>query len=357
MTNLERKLLSPAQLGDITLSNRIVMAPMTRSRAIGNVPNDLMATYYSQRATAGLIITEGVSPSVNGLGYSRIPGIYTDAQVAGWKKITHAVHEKNGRIFIQIMHTGRVAHPGNLPEGGKVVGPSAVAAPGDMWVDAAGMQPMPVPESVKTEQIPDLINEYVNAARNAMEAGFDGVEIHAANGYLPMQFLNPAANKREDQYGGSAENRNRFVLELTAAVAEAIGKNKVGIRLSPFNPFNGLSPATDEAEQYKLLVKGLKNIGVVYVHLLTFAMPPELTDELHAIFGSPFILNGGYTAERAETDLNNNRAELISFGGPFIANPDLVERFETGAGLAVPDQSLFYTPGAEGYTDYSSLNA
>lgn len=357
MTDQKRRLLSKFQLGDIELANRVVMAPMTRSRAIGNIPNDLMATYYSQRATAGLLITEGVSPSANGLGYARIPGVYNDAQVDGWKKVADAVHQNHGRIFMQIMHTGRIGHPGNMPEGGKVVGPSAIAAPGDMWIDAAGMQPMPTPEAITTEDIPALIQEYVLAAHHAIAAGFDGVEIHAANGYLPMQFLNPAANQRDDQYGGSAENRNRFVLELAAAMTAAIGRNKVGIRLSPFNPFNGLSPATDEAEQYKLLVKGLKEIGVVYVHLLTFAMTPELTDELHAIFGGTFILNGGYTAGRAEADLSSNRAELISFGGPFISNPDLVERFEADAELVAPDQATFYTPGPQGYTDYSRMNA
>lgn len=353
MTN-EGKLYSPYKLGSIELKNRIVMAPMTRSRAINNTPTDIMVRYYADRASAGLIITEGVSPSPNGLGYSRIPGIFNNEQVNGWKKITDAVHAKDGKIFMQMMHTGRIGHQGNLPAGARVMGPSAIAAKGDMWIDAQGMQPLPVPEEIT--DIPALIAEYVQAAKNAIAAGFDGVEIHSANGYLPMQFLNPTANQRTDNYGGSAENRNRFVLELVAAMTAAIGKEKVGIRLSPFNTFNSLSPAADEAEQYKMLVAKLKDLGVVYIHFLTFAMTPELVDELHQSFGGTFILNGGYSAERAAADLAANRAELISFGNLYISNPDLVERFKTGAELAAANEATFYTPDEKGYNDYPFLN-
>ena len=329
------------------------MAPMTRSRAIGNVPNELMVKHYSDRASAGLIITEGVSPSPNGLGYSRIPGLYSREQVAGWKAVTDAVHAKDGKIFVQLMHTGRVAHDLNLPSGAKVVGPSAIAASGDMWTDSEGMKPMPVPEEIT--DVPALIAEYVHSAKSAIEAGFDGVEIHSANGYLPMQFLNPTANQRTDNYGGSFENRNRFVLELAEAMVAAVGKEKVGIRLSPFNPFNDLKPATDEAAQYVALVEGLKKVGVTYIHFLTFAMQADYVDQLHQVFGGTFILNGGYTADRAEGDLKAARAELISFGSSFIANPDLVHRMESGATLAQADPALFYTPGEKGYNDYPSL--
>lgn len=351
----DKILFSPYKLGTIELKNRVVMAPMTRSRAINNTPNALIAEYYRQRAGAGLIITEGVSPSPNGLGYSRIPGLFNEQQTADWKLTTDAVHAAGGKIFMQMMHTGRVGHPANLPAGAKIVGASPIAVAGDMWTDTNGMQPHPAPEEIPTEGIKDLIAEYVHSAKLAIAAGFDGVEIHGANGYLPMQFLNPASNQRTDAYGGSLENRNRLVLELAAAMVDAIGKDKVGIRLSPFNPFNGMQTDVQEAEQYRMLVKGLKEIGLVYLHFLTFAMPAELVDELHASFGGTFILNGGYTADRAEGDLAAGRTELVSFGSSYIANPDLVERMRKGAELAAPDQATFYTPDAKGFTDYPAM--
>lgn len=348
-------LFSSYKLGNIELKNRVVMAPMTRSRAIGNTPNGLVAEYYRQRAGAGLIITEGVSPSPDGLGYSRIPGLFNQQQATDWKLTTDAVHAEGGKIFMQMMHTGRVGHQANLPVGAKIVGASAIALAGEMWTDTNGMQPHPAPEEITTEDVKDIIAEYVHSAKLAIEAGFDGVEIHGANGYLPMQFLNPASNQRTDKYGGSLENRNRFVLELAAAMADAIGKDKLGIRLSPFNPYNGMQPDPQEAEQYRMLVKGLKETGLLYLHFLTFAMPAELVDELHTLFGGTFILNGGYTADRAEGDLQAGRAELISFGSSYIANPDLVERMQQGAELAVPDQNTFYTADEKGYTDYPRL--
>ncbi len=353
MEQTQSILFSQYTLGSIQLKNRVVMAPMTRARAIGNIPNELMVKHYSDRAEAGLIITEGVSPSPNGLGYARIPGLYSDAQIAGWKAVTEGVHAKGGKIFVQLMHTGRQGHVLNLPAGAKVVSASAIAAAGQMWTDAEGMMELPVPEAVS--DIPALIAEYVHSAKSAISAGFDGVEIHAANGYLPMQFLNIASNERTDNYGGSFENRNRFVLELAEAMVAAIGKDKVGIRLSPFNPFNDMKADEHEAEQYKALVEGLKKIGLVYVHFLTFAMPAELVDDLHKIFGGTFILNGGYTKERAHADLTSGRAELISFGSSFISNPDLVHRMATDAALATPDQATFYTPGEAGYNDYPAL--
>lgn len=354
--NEQSILFSPYTLGNIQLKNRVVMAPMTRSRAIGNVPNELMVKYYADRATAGLIITEGTAPGPDGLGYARIPGLYSKEQIAGWKAVTDAVHAKGGKIFVQLMHTGRIGHGLNLPEGGKVIGPSPIAAAGEMWTDTQGMQPMPVPHELPTENIGDLIAEYVNSAKAAIEAGFDGVEIHAANGYLPTQFLNPGANQRTDKYGGSHENRNRFVLELVDAMAAAIGKDKLGIRLSPFNKYNDTTPDENEAAQYLLLAQGLGQAGIVYMHLLTFAMPAELVDEMHKAFGGTLILNAGYTAARAEADLSAGRGELVSFGNPFIANPDLVYRMQTGAELATADQATFYTPGEHGYNDYPALN-
>lgn len=346
-------LFSSYKLGNITLKNRVVMAPMTRSRAIGNTPNELMVKYYADRTEAGLIITEGVSPSPNGLGYSRIPGLFNDTQTNGWKAVTDAVHANDGKIFMQMMHTGRVGHPINLPEGAKVMGASPIAYNDQMWTDTQGMQPIPVPEEIT--DIPALIAEYVHSAKLAVAAGFDGVEIHSANGYLPMQFLNPASNQRTDKYGGSIQNRNNFVLELAEAMVAAIGKDKVGIRLSPFNPFNGMTPDPQETEQYTLLVEGLKNIGVVYIHFLTFAMQPSFVDDLHKLFGGTFILNGGYTSARAESDLETGRTELVSFGNHFISNPDLVTRMKEDAELAAADQATFYTPGEVGYNDYKKL--
>ena len=331
------------------------MAPMTRSRAIGNIPNELMVKYYSDRADAGLIITEGTAPGPDGLGYARIPGLFNKEQVAGWKKITEAVHAKGGKIFVQLMHTGRIGHDNNLPEEGDVVGPSPIAAAGEMWTDEQGMQPMPAPKEIQEEEIQALIAEFTESAKAAMEAGFDGVEIHAANGYLPMQFLNPKSNQRTDKYGGSYENRNRFVLEMTEAMAAAIGKEKMGIRLSPFNKFNDMAPDEQEAAQYISLAEGLKKIGIAYIHLLRFAMPTELITHMHEAFGTTIMLNGGYNADSAAADLDAGKAELISFGSSFIANPDLVTRMKNTLELAKPDPATFYTPGEKGYTDYPAL--
>lgn len=346
-------LLSPYTLGTLELKNRIVMAPMTRSRAIGNIPNALMVQYYADRADAGLIITEGTAPSPNGLGYARIPGIFSDAQVQAWKAVTDAVHAKGGKIFIQIMHTGRISHPLNMPEGAEIVGASAIAPPKTpMWTDQQQMQPSPAPRELGTEEIVTLINEYVQSAKNAVAAGFDGVEIHAANGYLPMQFLNPGSNKRTDKYGGSPENRNRFVLELSAAIAAAIGKEKTGIRLSPFNPYNDMEDDDTTTAQYTALVEGLNKIGLVYLHMITFTIPPALLETLTTTFEGSVMLNGAYTAERAENDLSAGKAALISFGAPFVANPDLVSRLEKGKALATADSSTFFTADAKGYTDY-----
>lgn len=355
MNLAESKLFSAFKLGSLEMKNRVVMAPMTRCRAIGNTPNRLMANYYGQRATAGLIITEGTSPSPNGLGYARIPGIFNENQAAGWKLTTNAVHAQGGKIFIQLMHAGRVGHVSNLPGGAEVIAPSAIPAAGNMWTDMQGMQPMSIPRALETAEIPDLIAEYVHAAQLAMSAGFDGVEIHSANGYLPNQFLSPGSNQRTDQYGGNQENRNRFVLELTAAVADAIGKDKVGIRFSPFNKFNDILTDQHEADQYLKLARGIKHLGIAYMHLLTFSMPATLIPEMKQAFGGTTMLNGGYTAQRATDDIDSGKCELVSFGNTFISNPDLVHRMQTGAELVKADQATFYTADEKGYTDYATL--
>lgn len=339
------------------------MAPMTRSRAIGNVPNELMATYYAQRASAGLIITEGVSPSPNGLGYARIPGIFNDEQVAGWRLVTDAVHAAGGHIFIQLMHTGRIGHPANLPAGAEMVAPSAINSGGKMWVDATmSMEDEPTARALETEELAGVINEYVNAAKLAIAAGFDGVELHAANGYLLEQFLSPAANQRTDAYGGSNENRNRFVLQTAQAVADAIGADKVGIRISPFGVFNGIAPFDGIEGQYLALVHGLSEIGLTYLHLVdhssmgTPALPKTFKQDLRNSFKGTFILSGGYDAGSAQADLNANKGDLVAFGRPFLGNPDLVYRLQNGHELATADQTTFYTPGAAGYTDYPALS-
>ena len=353
-------LLSDFQLGSTSLKNRVVMAPMTRSRATDNLPNDMMVQYYADRAGAGLILTEGTAPSPNGLGYARIPGAYSEAQMAGWKKVTDAVHEKGGKIFLQLMHTGRVSHPHNMPEGAKMVGPSARAAAGEMWTDAAGMQPHPEPEEIAEADVPATIAEFVHSAKVAIEAGFDGVEIHAANGYLPMQFLNPGSNQRTDKWGGSPENRNRFVLEMAREIAAAIGADKTGIRLSPGNPFNDMAQHEDAAAQYGMLAAGLQEIGLVYIHLLgglQMSVDASPLKEIKAGFKGTYILNAGYTAETAEADIASGKADLISFGSSYISNPDLVTRFKEDIALAAPDQSTFYTPGNEGYNTYPKATA
>lgn len=346
-------------LRSVELANRVVMSPLTRSRAVdNNTPNSLMATYYAQRAEAGLIITEGTSPSPNGLGYPRIPGLFNDAQVAGWRLVTDAVHAKGGKIVVQLMHTGRVSHEGNLPPGGKVVGPSSDICPGAMYVDGKGELPHTAPHPMTEAEIAATVAEYATAARLAIEAGFDGVELHAANGYLLEQFLNANINKRTDGYGGSAEGRNRLVLEVARAAVKEIGAARVGIRLSPHGVVNAAGAFDGVDAQYLALVKELSSLGLMYVHVLdhsamgTPPVPAALKAELRAAFNGPFILAGGFDKHSAEQALADGKADLIAFGRPFIANPDLVARLRADQPLNSPDQATFYTPGAQGYTDY-----
>jgi len=338
------------------------MAPMTRSRAIDNIPNTLMVEYYAQRSSAGLIITEGTSPSPNGLGYPRIPGIFSPAQIEGWKAITDAVHAKGAKIFLQLMHCGRIAHQLNLPAGAIILAPSAVAASGEMYTDAEGMKPHPVPKAMSEEDIKTTIAEYVQAAKNAVTAGFDGIELHSANGYLLEQFIRTNTNQRIDRYGGAIENRARFVLEVVEAVIAAIGKDMVGIRLSPYGVFNDM-PLYDAMEaDYTYLAQQLNARGLGYIHLVDHSSmgAPQVPDTMKATFRKIFkrtlILSGGYDAERAERDLVKRKCDLIAVGRPFLANPDLLTRWKTGATLNAPDMDTFYTPGPKGYTDYPALD-
>jgi N-ethylmaleimide reductase len=350
------------QLRSTPLSNRIVMSPLTRSRASdNNTANSLMATYYAQRASAGLIITEGTSPSPNGLGYARIPGLFNDAQVRGWKLVTDAVHAKGGKIVVQLMHTGRVSHQANLPAGAQVLGPSPETCPGEMWTDTQGSQPHTQPRAMTEADIQAVVGEYATAARLAIQAGFDGIELHAANGYLLEQFLNANINRRTDGFGGNAEGRNRLVLEVARAAAKEIGAERVGIRLSPHGVVNSAGAFEGADEQYLDLVKQLSTLGLMYVHVLdhsamgTPPVPAKLKADLRAAFNGPFILAGGLSKASAEQALSEGLADLTAMGRAFIANPDLVERLRQDASLNAPAPETFYTPGAEGYTDYPTL--
>ena len=350
-------------LAGIELKNRVVMAPMTRCRAIGNIPNDLIAKYYEQRASAGLIITEGVSPSPNGLGYARIPGIFSEAQIAGWKKTTEAVHRKGGKIFIQFMHSGRMGHQINLPQGAEIIAPSAIAAPGQMYTDSEGMQDMPVPRAMTLEDILQTKNEFINSAINAITAGFDGVELHGANGYLLEQFISPHSNQRTDDYGGSIENRCRFVLEVAEAVGKAIGMEKTAIRLSPYGGAGGMLPYPEIDETYTYLASQLDALGILYIHLVDHSsmgapeVPLAIKQTIRENLHNTLILAGGYSKETAERDLQSGLADLIAFGRPFISNPDLVGRMMDDRTVNTAwDFNTFYSPGEQGYTDYPTYS-
>lgn len=354
------KLLSKYHLGDLELSNRVVMAPMTRSRAIGNIPNEMMATYYGQRASNGLIISEGTSPSPNGIGYSRIPGIYSQEQVEGWKKVTSEVHKVGAKFFVQLMHTGRVSHPLNMPKGSKVLAPSSIKISGQMWTDQEGLQDYPIPTEMTKDEIKSTIDEYVDASINAIKAGADGVEIHGANGYLIEQFICPDSNMRTDEYGGSVKNRTRFALEVTQKVADAIGKEKVGIRISPYGVFNDITIYDSLDETYDYLTKELNNIGIRYIHMVDHQsmgspeVPQKIKDLVRKNFKNTLILSGGYDKDRAEKDLNDDKADLVAFGRPILANPDFVNKISNDLELNQVNYDLLYTPDEKGYTDYPS---
>ncbi len=358
-----RELLSPLNSTRISLKNKMVMAPLTRSRSTQeHIPTDIMAKYYGERATAGLIITEGTAPSPNGVGYPRIPGIYNHEQVEAWKAVTNSVHKNDARIFMQLMHTGRVSHPDNMPDDAIVFAPSAIKPENTkMYVDGKGELEIPEPTAMSSSDIETVINEYVTAAKNAMEAGFDGVEVHSANGYLLDQFINTGTNKRTDNYGGSIENRCRLTLEVTKRVAEAIGADNVGIRISPNGAMNDIGPFEGQKETFEYLTSGINELGILYMHLVNHeamgapALPVDIRKNIRDTFNGLLILSGGYDAKGGNQDLMDNKGDLIAYGRDFLANPDLPQRFENDAPLNEPNQDLFYTPGPEGYIDYPTL--
>jgi N-ethylmaleimide reductase len=331
---------------------------MTRSRALHNVPNALMATYYQQRSTAGLIITEATAPSPDGLGYPRIPGIFSEEQVEGWRKVTEAVHAGGAKIFLQLMHTGRIAHTANLPAGYQPVGLSDVRAAGEIFTDSQGPQPHSQPVALDAQGLQRIIADYVQAARNAVRAGFDGVELHGANGYLLEQALNPHVNTRTDAYGGSVENRSRLPLEVAARIAEAIGPERVGIRLSPYSTLSDM-PAYDEAQVHQTYVHlstELNRLGIAYVHISDNPGIPAATHQaIRQAFAGVLIYCNGLRAETAEAKLQDGSADLVAFGRNFLSTPDLMRRIELNEPLNEVDYLTLYTAGAEGYTDYPVL--
>ncbi len=352
-------LFTPLNLGRLQLRNRVVMAPMTRSRANPETdcPTELMLEYYRQRAGAGLIVTEGIHPSANGKGYCRTPGLYNQEQSLAWKSVVDAVHAEGGRIVAQLMHVGRVAHPDNKASGTETVAPSAIAAEVDMYTDTAGMQPVVMPRALETEEIPGIVAEYREATRLAFDAGFDGVELHCASGYLPAQFLSTGTNHRDDNYGGSLENRLRFPLAVLEAMASVDGADRVGFRICPGNPFNDLHDE-NPAETFAALLERASEMGLAYLHVIR--MPSTGIDAIALArdhFRGPKILNESYDAEEAAGAIEAGDGDAVSFGRPFIANPDLVARFEQGAALNRLDPATLYAPGPGGYTDYPSLAA
>jgi N-ethylmaleimide reductase len=349
-------LFEPTQLGAISLANRIVMAPMTRSRAgAGDVPTAHMADYYAQRASAGLIVTEGTQPSPTGKGYCRTPGIADGAQQAGWRNVVDRVHEQGGRIVLQLMHCGRVAARVNKADHSEVVAPSAIRASGTIFTDADGPVPMEMPRALARDEIPLVIEEYARAARAAIDLGFDGIELHCASGYLPMQFLSPNANVRTDDYGGSALNRCRFVLELLAAVGAEVGGDRTGFRICPGFTYNDVHD-NDPVATYSILLEQASKLELAYLHLVRVSQPS--LDSLQLVKGhwsGGLILNNDYDAARAVAAIVAGEADAVSFGRPFIANPDLPKRFARGAPLAAPDFTRLYSPGPQGYSDYAPL--
>lgn len=355
------RLLDPLTLGPYTLENRAFMAPMTRGRATeAHVPTPRMATYYAQRATGGLLITEGTHVSPQAVGWYRAPGIWTDAMVEAWRPVPQAVHAAGGRIFLQLWHMGRVSHPDFL-DGGQPVGPSAVAAKGDSHTPS-GHKPYVTPRALEADELPGVAAEFAQAARNAIAAGFDGVEIHGANGYLIDQFIRDGSNRRTDAYGGSIEDRWRFPLEVAAAVAEAVGPQRTGIRVSPVNPYNDMSD-TDPVATYGYGAARLQELGLVYVHVMEplaghMLHNPEAPAVLPAIrehFRGVVIANGGYGADTADAAISEGQADAVAFGTPFLANPDLVARFRASAELNRPDFKTLYAGDDSGYIDYPTL--
>jgi N-ethylmaleimide reductase len=348
-------LFSPGMIGTLEVPNRIIMSPMTRSRMLPNgVPSEMAVEYYAQRASAGLIITEGTAPSAGGLGYARTPAIENTEQIAAWKKITAGVSAKDGRMFMQLMHVGRIGSPHNRYTDQPLVAPSAVKAAGQIWTDAAGTQDFPEPKALSTSEIAGVIEEYAQATRNAIAAGFKGVELHAASGYLPMQFLSSNTNLRTDAYGGNATRRIRFVLEVLEAMILAAGSaSRVGIKIAPGMPFNDIKDA-DPKETYTTLVKAIASKGLAYLHVLQTVLPGTF-ELLRPLYAGTFAVCGGFTKDSGNAALKSGLADFVVYGKPFIANPDLPARLSHDAPLATADPSVFYSPGPEGYVDWPSL--
>jgi N-ethylmaleimide reductase len=362
------RLFSPVKLGPYTLPNRIVMAPMTRGRAgEGSAPGEMNARYYTQRASAGLIITEATQVSLQGVGYLNTPGIHTPEQAAGWRLITEAVHSRGGRIFLQLWHVGRISHPRLQVSGALPVAPSAIMPSGQAFTDE-GRKPFVTPRALETGEIPEVVAQFRNGAQYALEAGFDGVEIHAANGYLIDQFLRDGTNRRTDIYGGPVENRARFLLEVVESVSEVWGAARVGVRLSPTSTFNDMSDS-DPAATFAHVAERLGRLGIAYLHVIEGTETDDGEDflrekrtavdfrSLRAAFGGIYIANGGYDQDRADASLARGDADLISFARLFLSNPDLPERFARNAPLNPPNPTTYYAGGEKGYTDYPALNA
>lgn len=352
-------LFDPVRVGAMLAPNRLVMAPLTRNRAgSGMVPTELAARYYAQRASAGFIVAEGTQPSAVGQGYLNTPGLHTDEQEEGWRQVARAVHAAGGRIVVQLMHTGRIGHPDNK-DGLESVAPSAIAAPGTI-VTASGDQPMATPRALAKDELPGIVEEFVTAAERARRAGLDGVEVHSANGYLLHQFLGASSNTRDDEYGATPEDRARLTTEVVTAVAEAIGADRVGVRISPAHNIQGVMETDPEETRrtYTTLVDAISGLGLAYLSIL--ADPSAaLTTDLRARFDGTVVLNSGFaemtTRRDAEAMIESGAADLVAVGRPFLANPDLPTRWLTDAELNEPDPSTFYGGGAHGYTDYPSL--
>jgi N-ethylmaleimide reductase len=354
-------IFSPFRLGPLDLPNRAVMAPMTRNRAgPGNVPTALNATYYAQRAGAGLIVSEATQVSPQGIGYPGTPGIHSAEQVAGWKLVTEAVHCAGGRIFLQLWHVGRISHPSLQPGGALPVAPSAIAPAGQAWT-TNGMEAYVAPRALETSEIPGIVEDYRRGAANARDAGFDGVELHGANGYLIDQFLRDGTNKRTDRYGGSTSNRARFLIEVTKALIGEWGAERVGVRLSPTNPYNDIADS-NPAATFSTAARELNLLGIAYLHIVEPGPgDPVATGEMpdigffRKIWRGPLIANKGYDLERANAVLRSGDADLVSFAALYLANPDLDQRFRRGGPFNPPDRKTFYGGTAKGYTDYPAL--
>jgi N-ethylmaleimide reductase len=354
-------LFSPFRLGPLTLPNRVVMAPMTRNRAgPGNVPGPLAAAYYAQRSSAGLIVSEATQVSPQGVGYPGTPGIHSAEQVAGWQRVTEAVHGAGGRIYLQLWHVGRISHPSLQPDGALPVAPSAIA-PAGQAMTREGMKPFVTPRTLETAEIPGIVEDYRRGARNARQAGFDGVELHGANGYLVDQFLRDRTNKRTDRYGGSAQNRARFLVEVTEAIVGEWGAERVGVRLSPTTPFNDMADS-DPAATFAVAVGELDRFGLAYLHVVEpIATDPAPAGEMpdirffRKLWRGVLIGNKGYDLERAKAALRDGLADLVSFAVLFLANPDLPERLRRGGPFNPPDRKSFYGGDAHGYIDYPPL--